>query len=201
MGAQPAAARVVLDIGAHGVELPGFYGHHVTVARGKEQRAPRGITLFTGTKTARHTVGPILAPCRICSPVRFCRTGLLPRDGPVGAVAALFEAGNDLPQMGGLPALADNRGMHIENEVQMLWHDDIRIDAYHPVAGGDGREQFAFHRSPCRSQLHRSRVGMAADHLSEWTPQPVCHTYRDVVDTRPAVVVNHRSPVHAVDDR
>jgi len=63
--------------------------------------------------------------------------GLLPGGGPEGPVAAFFEAGDDLPQMGRTTAFRHDGGTDNQDEMQVLGHDDVGVERYHRIMGGD----------------------------------------------------------------
>ena len=64
---------------------------------------------------------------------------------PVAAVASFLEAGNDLAEVGGSAAAADNVAMDDNDKMEMVRHDDIVLDLYHRIVGMDAAKQLLFH--------------------------------------------------------
>ena len=82
--------------------------------------------------------------------------------------------------------------------MQMLWHDDVCVDRYHPVVGGDSRQQLVLNGLADGCQGDGGAVGIGTYDGAEGLPQAVCHTYGDVVDTGARVVVSDCPAAHAV---
>ena len=123
---------------------------------------------------------------------------------PIAAVAALLEARDDLPQMGGAAIGAHDATAYPQDDMQMLRHDDIRIYRDHGIVGRDAVEQLLLHHPSDGRKGNVGRVSTAveriqvAHHLTKGTSEIICHMQGDVVDARSGVVMNRRAAIHTV---
>ena len=207
-GAKQAAARVALDIGALLGKLGGIDGHHVAIAVGEEGgtagRGRGGGALLAGGeggnvggRTADHCEGVRTADrCGGGGGANRCgsRFSLL-REGPEAAVAAFLEAGDDLAQMDRLAGAAEQGAGDVQQDVDVVGHDDVGVGQHHWIMGGDALLQLLLDHCADRREHDAGCLGMTvgmADFSRDAAQQrallPV-HAHGDVVEACGCVVV------------
>ena len=164
--AQQAVARVIADIGPLRLQLSFFQRYHVDIAVAEQWLPPRssaGGHLYIRLRATRR---PLVISISGGSGATWLFSGgsgglwlfssgsgvsplhILPRHFPIAVAAALFEARNQLAQVRLSPIAADDSRFHHHDAVHMVRHDDIILNLYHRIAGGDAMQQFVFHHSP-----------------------------------------------------
>ena len=122
------------------------------------------------------------------------------------AVAAFFKAGNDLTEMGGAAITADDVMVDNNNEMQMVWHDDIVLDFDHGIMGADAIQQFVLdHHADVRkknSWCVRISVGLAgiSNEMAQGLLLAFSYADGNVVGAGPTVVLLAASPAHVLID-
>ena len=85
-----------------------------------------------------------------------------------------------------------------QDEMQVLGHDDVGIDRYHRIMGGDGCRQLVRHHGADRSQSDGGAVGISTYNRTKGMAHAVCHMQGDVVDAWARVVVREFTAAHVV---
>ena len=94
--------------------------------------------------------------------------------------------------------------MDLEDEMEVLGHDDVVLDFNHRVVGSDGGEQFVLHHLADGGEGGMGSRGSAIGggevphDATEGLPKAVCHMQGDVVEAGGAVVMSRCAAGHAV---
>ena len=85
--------------------------------------------------------------------------------------------------------------MGLDDEMDVLGHDDVLLHLHHGIVVADAMQQFFFHHLAYGRELDVGSIGGSVGrveiscHLTKGLHQAFCHFQRDVVDARKRVIV------------